>query len=43
VYFLHTKDNKYMLPSINQTSVYLKKIKDEEVLGDFFDGVWEIE
>lgn len=43
VYFLHTKDNKYMLPNINHPGVYLKKIKDEEVLGDFFDGVWEIE
>lgn len=43
MYFLHTKDNKYLVPHLNNSTVYLKKRIDEEPLGDFFDGVWELE
>lgn len=40
VYFLHTQDNKYLVPRLNSNGVYLKKIKDDEGRGDFYDGIW---
>ena len=43
VYFIHTKDDKYLCPNNFVSDVFLKKRKGESDIEQIFDGLWEIE
>ena len=42
VYFIHTKDDKYLCPNNFLNDVFLKKRKGESDIEQIFDGLWEI-
>jgi hypothetical protein len=42
VYFIHTKDDKYLCCDNFAPKTFLKKRKNESDLTHIFDGLWEI-